>query len=108
MGLFNWLGNIPSRLERSKHAVAATGDSLPTQSDPLTQSASHKRRGNALLAQGKMDEAAASYRQAIAADRQDADAHLNLGFVLSEQGHYEAAEHSLRQALQINPALADA
>ncbi|MBK8399888.1 MAG: tetratricopeptide repeat protein [Propionivibrio sp.] len=72
------------------------------------RSSSHKRSGDAFLGEGKLDEAAGSYRLAIAANRDDAEAHLNLGFVLSEQQRYEEAERSLKQALAINPAMADA
>lgn len=110
MGLFNWLRNIvslPGKAERVS-VVTEPGDHLPTQPDQLMQSGSHKSQGNAFLGQGKLDEAAASYRQAIAENPLDADARLNLGFVLSEQEHYEEAERALRQALEINPALADA
>lgn len=105
MGVFNWLRKtvfIPEKV-MPMGASTRTGDDAPTQFAQL----SHKRRGDALLGQGRLDDAAASYRQAIAANAHDADAHLNLGFVLSEQKRYQEAEQSLRQALKIDPALVD-
>ena len=80
----------------------------PDTVERQAQSVHHKRCGNELLGQGKLDEAAASYRKAISENPEDADVYLNLGFVLSEQKSYEAAEQVLRQALTINPAMVDA
>lgn len=67
-----------------------------------------RRRGNAFLAEGKLDEASTSYREAIAVNPRDADAYLNLGFALGEQQRYQEAEHALQRSLDINPALTDA
>lgn len=110
MGLLNWLGKIVSTSASVIHTTTDTEieNGLVTQPDQVEQSSGHKGRGNTFLAQGKLDDAAACYRQAIMVDPRDADAHLNLGFVLNEQQHYGAAEEALRQALAINPALPDA
>jgi tetratricopeptide (TPR) repeat protein len=83
-------------------------DGLPRQQDWQTQSTRHKQRGDGFLAQGKLDEAAACYRQAIAENLQEAHAHLNLGFVLGEQKRYKEAEAALMLALEIDPTLVDA
>jgi Tfp pilus assembly protein PilF len=55
--------------------------------------------GNALLAQGRIDEAIQSYRKAVAAAPHFAQAHYHLGSVLSENGHIrEGFEHYMRRA----------
>lgn len=76
--------------------------------DPATECANLKTRGNVFLSKGELAEAADCYRKAISLNPRYADAHLNLGFVLSEQKLYDEAEDSLRQAIQINPRMADA
>ena len=100
-----FFGSETKAVHAAAHASTDEGLARPAQT---AQSAGHKRCGNEFLAQGKLDEAAASYREAINADARDADAYLNLGFALSEQQQYAAAERCLRQALEIDPALADA
>ncbi|MBW8721509.1 MAG: tetratricopeptide repeat protein, partial [Polaromonas sp.] len=109
MGVFNWLRQAgltagknasPVEAPESVHGTSAA----PGQTPPGDI---FRRRGNAFLAQGKLEEASDSYREAVAANPQDADACLNLGFVLGEQQRYQEAEHALRRSLEINPALTD-
>jgi protein O-GlcNAc transferase len=112
MGVFHWLGKAVSTAE--KDAEASPVDALESAqgtSAALAQTPRGdilRRRGNAFLAEGKLDEASASYREAIAANPQDADACLNLGFALNEQQRYEEAERALQRSLELNPALTDA
>ena len=109
MKLLSWLGKLVLIQEKTARVIdAETGDGVAAQLDQAAENVSPKSRGDTFLAQGKLEEAAASYRQAIAINPRDADAHLNLGFVLSEQKHYEAADRSLRRSLEINPGQADA
>ncbi len=74
----------------------------------LSESEACKKRGNELLGQGLLEEAAVSYRQAIALHPGSAEAHLNLGFVLKELGRPEEAQRSLEQAAYLDPLQADA
>ncbi|WP_411885653.1 tetratricopeptide repeat protein [Polaromonas sp. YR568] len=108
--MFNWLKkNVsiaetkasPVKAPQSAHGASGAPDQTPP-GDIL------RRRGNAFLAEGKLDEASSSYREAIALNPHDADACLNLGFALGEQQRYQEAEHALRRSLDINPSLADA
>ena len=110
MAVFNWLRNAvftatkdasPVESPERAHGTSAAPDQTP-RGDIL------RRRGNAFLAEGKLDEASNSYREAITANPQDAAAFLNLGFVLGEQQRYQEAEQALLRSLDINPALADA
>ncbi len=55
-----------------------------------------------------MDDAVASYREALRIEPDYAKAHYNLGNVLQEQGRLDDAVACYREALRIEPALADA
>jgi predicted O-linked N-acetylglucosamine transferase (SPINDLY family) len=64
--------------------------------------------GNALKAQGKLREAAASYTGALAHKPNHVGALFNLGLVLQMQGQLEAAAASYRRALSYKPDYAEA
>ncbi|MFZ3323339.1 MAG: tetratricopeptide repeat protein [Usitatibacter sp.] len=61
-----------------------------------------RARGNAALAQGKVDEARQLYQQAAAADPKDAVPWLNLGFVNVETGRWAEARDSLARAIALS------
>ncbi|NQU60567.1 MAG: tetratricopeptide repeat protein [Rhodospirillales bacterium] len=56
-----------------------------------------------LAGQGRLDEAAESYRQATEADPDFAEAHYNLGVVLQLLGNAENAADAFRRAISIKP-----
>jgi Flp pilus assembly protein TadD len=65
--------------------------------------ASLDRLGNALLAQGKIEEAIQSYRAALAVEPDFAQAHYHLGSVLSEHGRVaEGFAHYMRRAALVH------
>ena len=64
--------------------------------------------GNVLLDQGKLDEAAAQYEQAVALKPDLFQAHNNLGNILAEQGKLDQAVARFEQALALKPDLAEA
>jgi tetratricopeptide (TPR) repeat protein len=70
--------------------------------------AMHQNLGNAVAALGHIDEAAASYRAAIALNPDFAAAHSNLAAMLLRQGSYEAALASANRALALMPDFTDA
>lgn len=110
MGVFNWFRKVVFTAEKEASLIEAL-ENVPSTSTALDQTLRGdilRRRGNAFLAEDKLDEASTSYREAIAVNPQDADAYLNLGFALGEQQHYQEAEHALQRSLDINPALIDA
>ncbi|MCZ2174124.1 MAG: tetratricopeptide repeat protein [Burkholderiales bacterium] len=89
--LFKWLGRGGGVTGRAAEAAAAS-----------------VKRGNAALAEGRLEAAAASYREAVAADAGHAGAWVNLGFVLKELGQWEAARGALERAVEVAPGNADA
>ena len=62
-------------------------------------------RGNAMRDQGRLDEAAAAYRDALRRDPGFAEAHNNLGSVLGRQGRNEEALAEISKALELAPNL---
>jgi predicted TPR repeat methyltransferase len=65
-------------------------------------------RGNILKTMGRLDEAEADYRAALAVRPDDANALSNLGTVLRERGRLEDAERMLRKAIALQPTHAEA
>lgn len=63
--------------------------------------------GNAYQSLNRLDEAADSFRQAIALNPKYVSAINNLGIVLQQQGQLEAAINSFREALQLQPDYAE-
>jgi tetratricopeptide (TPR) repeat protein len=66
---------------------------------------SHFVQGARLQAEGKLDEAIASYRRAVALDPTDAMAHSNLGVALRQQGYLDEAVVSFQRAIECKPLL---
>jgi tetratricopeptide (TPR) repeat protein len=64
--------------------------------------------GEALNELGKLNEAEASYKTAIALKPDFAVAYYNLGITLKEQSRFDDAEASLRHAITLKPEYAEA
>ena len=75
--------------------------------DPVA-CAALKERGNAFLAEGQLESAAACYKQASEVNPQDVFSWINLGFVLCEQGQVVQAQAVLHEALRLDPDQYDA
>jgi hypothetical protein len=67
----------------------------------------HSNLGITLKELGRLDEALASYTQAIALKPDLAEAHNNLGITLQELGRLEEAEASYTQVIALNPNYAE-
>jgi eukaryotic-like serine/threonine-protein kinase len=52
---------------------------------------------------GELDKAAQTYEEEVESYPRESGAHANLGFVYGEQGQYEKAAETTRQALQLAP-----
>ena len=64
--------------------------------------------GNALLGEGKLEEALSAYRRAMAAHPDSAPAHVNAGFVLQELGRHAEARPLLEEAVALDAGNLDA
>src|SRR4029078_1491403 len=78
--------------------------------DPASETLAndYKRKGNEWLAAGNLNAAAQSFRQAISTNPHQAEAYVNLVFVLSEQQHYDEAIKFLKKGSNLSPNNIDA
>ena len=76
--------------------------------EPERRNLGEKQQGDEHLQQGRLDSAIACYRSALAAEANDVDARVALGFALGEQEQFVGAEQNLQEALAIDPGSADA
>ncbi len=70
--------------------------------------ATHSELGNALAAQGKLDEAVAEYRTAIRLKPDRAESHNGLGLARRAQGKLDEAVAEYRTAIRLQPDRAEA
>ncbi len=91
-------GDHDVALGRLDAAIASRGDAAPF----------HNNRGSILLALGRAEEAAASYRQALTLRPDYVEALSNLGGVLVRLGRCEEAATACRRALALDPKHAEA
>ncbi len=68
---------------------------------------SHYSLGNALLTQGRIEEAIQSYQQALLFMPDCAEAHFSLGNTFLQQGRLQEAIQSYQQAAVANPSLVE-
>ena len=100
----HFLGIIALQSGDKDAAAELIGKAIRVKPDSLM----HYNLGLALRAQGKLDEAAASYRQALALKPGYAEAYFNLGNVLQKQGKLDEAIASFRKTLALKPDGVDA
>ena len=101
----HFLGVLAHQIGRHDMAVDLIGRAI-AQNGRVP--AFHNNLGNALKAQGKLQEAAASYSEALSHKPDHVGALFNLGLVLQMQGHLEEAAASYRRALSHKPDYAEA
>lgn len=65
-------------------------------------------KANQLSTEGKADEAIAAYQEVLAKNPQIAEAHYNIGYLLSQRKDWAAAEASYNKALEVRPGYAEA
>jgi uncharacterized protein (TIGR03032 family) len=81
---------------------------LPTREELARSPVFHLRRGNGLYRRGKLEEAIAAYRQALALQPDVPNGRLNLGVALGDAGEYAEAAVCLEQVIQAEPERAEA
>ena len=64
--------------------------------------------GNALLFQGRVEEAAEKYKHVLSVNNNSFDAHHNMALALARLGEFDPAIYHLREALRINPTYKEA
>jgi tetratricopeptide (TPR) repeat protein/4-amino-4-deoxy-L-arabinose transferase-like glycosyltransferase len=89
-------------------AVAALVTNWPLLSDATMQAVTENNLGAALHERGRIDEAIAHYRRAVAFERVYAPAYNNMGTALRMRGELDQAVASYRQAIELMPDYADA
>jgi predicted O-linked N-acetylglucosamine transferase (SPINDLY family) len=101
----HFLGVLAHQIGRHDVAVDLIGRAI-AQNGRVP--AFHNNLGNALKAQGKLQEAAASYGGALTHDPNHVGALFNLGLVLQTQGKLAEAAACYRRALNRKPEYAEA
>jgi protein O-GlcNAc transferase len=96
----HFLGVLAHQIGRNDLAVDLIGRAIAQNG---LVPAFHNNLGNALKAQGKLQEAAASYAGALVHKSNHVGALFNLGVVLQMQGKLEEAAASYRRALSYKP-----
>ncbi len=99
------------RFDDAEQALARSGTARVAMADPLMHelttlaigASPHLTRGNAAAREGRLAEAEAAYRQAVAADATNPRAHQSLATVLVRRGNPEAALEHFGVAVRLEP-----
>jgi tetratricopeptide (TPR) repeat protein len=94
--------NVAPREEQS------ADEAMMRHAHPTNVEKSPLQKGNEYLQSRDLEQAARCYREAIAADPNDSNPYINLGFVLLEKEQFEEAALHLQKACQLAPGNADA
>jgi len=95
--MFNWLKKTATTAKQATD----TNCSASTNNDSEVL----KSQGNAYFGEGRLEDAAECYRQAIALNPYFAEACSNLGYVIEIQGNPDEAIALYRKAIALNPDL---
>lgn len=87
----------------SKAAVRSRDPWMQQVTDLASAGRSFVDRGVVAFTEGRFEDAAAAFGQAVAALPDDAEAHLNLGSALYRLERLDEAEASYRRALELDP-----
>jgi tetratricopeptide (TPR) repeat protein len=96
------LGVIANQVGKPELAIQFIGKAIAINSSVTTY---HNNFANAAKACGDISKAEVSYRQALVLDGRNADAHVNLGALLEDQGRWVEAQLSYEAALRCTPAM---
>ena len=99
------LGVIADQMGKHGIAVEMIGRAIALNG---TAFAFHNSLGNALVAQGSLEDAVACYRRALELQPDSVEAHYNLGNSLKNLGNLEEAVVCYRRALALKPDYAEA
>jgi len=99
------LGGVAYQLGKYEIAIDLLNKAIQNDS---TRDYLYCNLGSLLKSQGRLDEAVASYRNALAINPDYAEARNNLGIALKAQGKLDEAIASYQRAITINPDYAEA
>ena len=99
------LGGVAYQLGKYEIAIDLLNKAIQNDS---TRDYLYCNLGSLLKSQGRLDEAVASYRNALAINPNYAEAHNNLGIALKAQGKLDEAIASYQRAIAINQDYAEA
>ena len=104
--MFNWLKKtvLPEKAPPKPEVAAIHGDDS-IHPPAICESEALKNQGNIHLNNGKLEDAAECYRQAIALNPRYAEAYSNLGYVFQAQGNLDEAVMLYHKAIELNPNL---
>jgi tetratricopeptide (TPR) repeat protein len=95
-------GEVTKLLAKTTACSPVTVEAAPVGNE-RHQAEFHFKQGAALAEQGKFEEAAAQYQQAVRLKPDYVEAYNNLGIAFDAQGKVEAAVASYQQALRLRP-----
>jgi tetratricopeptide (TPR) repeat protein len=95
------LGATYEQLKQTKAAAAAYRRALDLEPGNLD---TERGLANALLAEGKLDEALKVLNQIVAAEPQDAQSQIHISEIERRQGHYDQALATLEKAKPLAPS----
>ena len=98
------LGLVAHQTGRNEEAIAWIGRAIAVEPN----AAEYSHLGEAYRAMGRLDDAVASYRQALALQPDYSEAHNNLGNVLRDRGALNEAIAEYQHAVRLKPDFAKA
>jgi Tfp pilus assembly protein PilF len=97
-------GEMPAQVAPETNTAAAAASEIePTAVDKTKLATARYNDAVKAHLSGKLPEAIASYKEALAANPELAEAHSNLGLIYNQQHKYEMAVSEFQKALAVNP-----
>jgi len=84
--------------------ISAAAEQRLSKTDPRTHAEFHAERGHQLLKQGFLSEAEREFRESIALDPANAEAHAGLASVLESSNRLPEARSEAEQAVRLHPS----
>jgi protein O-GlcNAc transferase len=106
--MLNWFKRTPPSADKAAASGASARGTAPGPALDVQASAIEQQRGNALLDEGRLEEAVASYRRAVLLDPSSIASWVNLGYVLKELGYMPDAQEALSRAVALDATQFDA
>lgn len=103
--MFSFIKKIFSHRAATEPFVKSSTTSIQSDAhhDQASEAKRHRDRGNACLAEGKLDDAMTCYARAISLNKADVEGYINIAYVLGEKRRYAEADHHLHKAIELDP-----